>query len=126
MQHIRILLGGMPPLLRDIVSALLKKEEDMQIVGEQEKDASLRSSVRRHDAHVVILGVETSDVPVDVQDLVYERRGTKVIAVEADGLHAWLYELRPHQVRIGEVSPRTLIDTIRAASSATSLQVHQS
>lgn len=117
MEHIRILLGDMPPLLHDIVSELVGRQEDMHIVGELDRDRSLGNSVKRHDADVVILGVATSDVPVDVQDLVYEQRGTKVLAVEADGRHAWLYELRPHQVRIGEVSPRMLIDTIRSATA---------
>lgn len=126
MQHIRILLGGMPPLLHDIVSDLVGRQDDMHIVGEMDADGSLQSSVRRYDADVVILGVATSDVPVDVQDLVYEQRGTKVLAVESDGRHAWLYELRPHQVRIGEVSPKMLIDTIRAATASAPAQVHRS
>ena len=114
----------MPPLLRDIVAELVGRQRDMHIVGEVDVGGSLRSSARRFDADVVILGVESSDVPVDVQDLVYEQRGAKVLAVEADGRHAWIYDLRPHQVRIGEVSPRMLIDAIRAATSAPAAQVH--
>lgn len=123
MEHIRILLGDMPPLLHDIVTDLVARQDDMRIVGELGADVSLGASARRYDASVVILGVATSDVPVEVQDLVYEQRGAKVLAVEADGRHAWLYELRPHQVRIGEVSPRMLIDTIRSASAAPVVEV---
>jgi hypothetical protein len=125
-ENIRILLGAMPPVIRDIVAEQVGRQHDMRIVGDVTAEGSLRSLVRRFEASVVILAVATSDVPAEVQDLVGERCGTKVLAVEADGRHAWLYELRPHQVRIGEVSPQTLIETIRAASSPMATEVHQS
>lgn len=122
MEYVRILLGRMPRMLRDIVAELVGAQEDMRIVGECAPGSSLRELARRLAPHVIILGVDGHEIPLDARVLVHERMATKVLAVEADGRHAWLYELRPHQVRIGEISSYTLIDTIRGAGRLSEVQ----
>jgi chemotaxis response regulator CheB len=109
-------------MLRDIITELVESQDDMRITGEHDPDRSLRDLAIRLAPHVIILGVDGNEIPMDVRELVHEHMTTKVLAVEVDGRHAWLYELRPHQVRIGEISSHTLIDTIRASARVSEVQ----
>jgi hypothetical protein len=45
----------------------------------------------------------------------------KVLAIEEHQGRAFLYELRPEQIEIGEASPAEVVDTIRAAVQRASL-----
>ena len=115
MEHIRILLLHMPRMLRDILSAAIQAESDMSIVAEATEFTSLGSVADRVRTDVVITGIDDGEIPEACRELVDRYPNMKVLAVEAAGRKAWLYELRPHRSLVAEVSPSGLIDTIRAA-----------
>jgi hypothetical protein len=121
-EDVRILLGRMPRMLRDIVAELVGSQDDMCIVGESAAGSSLRDLARRLAPHVIILGIDSREIPTDARLLVHEQAAMRVLAVEADGRHAWLYELRPHQVRIGEISAQSLVETIRGCAQLAEVQ----
>ena len=77
----------------------------------------LRETLEEHDADFVITGADVLR-PDDVDALLEARPRMKVLAVVGDGRDAFLYELRPQKVPLGEVSPHTLLEAIRAASWA--------
>jgi hypothetical protein len=45
----------------------------------------------------------------------YARPSTRVLAITLAGGRGHLYELRPHRVPLGDVSPQGLLDAIRRA-----------
>jgi len=111
--QIRILLAGMPRMLRAIIAELINSQLDMRVVAEVGRDGALRDLARQLEPDMVILGVDGQEIPAEARELVRERPSTKVLAVEATGRRAWLYELRPHLELIGEISNDALLEAIR-------------
>jgi hypothetical protein len=111
--HIRVLMSGLPRILRDIVSELVAEQADMRVVGAFADDVG-PDTLAELRPDVLVLGSRAADVPALCRGLVQRRPALKVLAVEGDGRRAWLYEMRPHQTLVGEISPAALLDTIRA------------
>jgi DNA-binding NarL/FixJ family response regulator len=114
LERTRIVLVDMSPLLREIVRETLAREPDLDIVSEHEAGVDLRDAVERDDADFVIVG---SDAGADaaVRSLFAADRGLRALELRSDGRESVLYELRPHRVALGEISPDKLLHTIREA-----------
>lgn len=110
----RIVLVNLPRMLREIIEEIVSHEHDMEVVGEFSKTVGLLEAVDSTDADFLITGTGDSEL-VGVGQLLRERPRIKVLAVGADGRQTCLYELRPQKVRLGEISPQTLLEAIRAA-----------
>ena len=117
MEPIKIVLVDMPRMLREIVSQVVAAQPDMEIVRELEAPTRLTQAVDGIGAEFVIAGGDAL-TPDDVDALLETHPRMKVLAVAGDGRDAFLYELRPQRVPLGEVSPHTLLEAIRAASWA--------
>jgi DNA-binding NarL/FixJ family response regulator len=111
LESTRIVLIDMPPLLRDIVRDVLAGEPDIEVVAEHDVAVDVRDAVRQDGADLVIVG---SDAASSARDAVAGNRGVRALEVRSDGRESVLYELRPHRVPLGEISPETLLRTIRA------------
>jgi DNA-binding NarL/FixJ family response regulator len=105
----------MPPLLRDIVRNVLSGEPDIEIVAEHDIAVDVRDAVEQGDADLVIVGSDESSSAL--REAVAGDRGVRALEVRSDGKESVLYELRPHRVPLGEISPETLLRTIRAVPS---------
>jgi len=88
----------MPQMLREITRAVVAGEPGAEIVAEYAAPVPLAEVVRASDAQVVVV----RDTPT----------------VGAEGRSTVVYELKPHRVPLGEVSPERLVDAIRSAVSA--------
>lgn len=108
-------MSGMPRILRDIVSQLIAEQPDMHVVGAFADDVGA-DTLAELRPDVLVLGSDAADVASVCRGFVQRRPALKVLAVEADGRRTWLYEMRPHQTLIGEISPATLLETIRTVS----------
>ena len=104
-------------MLSQIVKGILD-EPDIRVRADLPLDRSIVSQVRRTDADVVILADEHRTIPSRVHELLSERPQTKVLTIRDDGRETFLYELRPFQTRLGQVSPQTLLDAVRTARTA--------
>lgn len=113
MERTRIVLVDMPPLLREIVRDTLAREPDLDVVAEHDPDVDVRSAVGETDVDFVIVGAEATTARMGVASVVGAQRGIRAIEVQSDGKESVLYELRPHRVSLGEMSPETLLRTIR-------------
>jgi DNA-binding NarL/FixJ family response regulator len=109
----RIVLIDMPPLLREIVRGTVGREPDLDVVAEHEADVDVRAAAERDDADFVIVGSDASG-HAGVRGLVAADLGFRALELRSDGRESVLYELRPHRVALGEISPETLLETIRA------------
>ncbi len=111
LECIRIVLIDMPPLLRDIVRDAIAREPDLDVVAEHEV-ARLREAVEQDEPDFVIVGTDAASETV--RSVVADRCRVRALEVQSDGKESVLYELRPHRVPLGEISPATLVQTIRA------------
>jgi DNA-binding NarL/FixJ family response regulator len=114
LERTRIVLIDMSPLLRDILREALSREPDLEVVGEHEAGIDVRAAVEGARADFVILGTDAAAAD-GVREVVGPDRRVRALEVAGDGRQSVLYELRPHREPLGEISPETLLRTIRAA-----------
>jgi DNA-binding NarL/FixJ family response regulator len=109
----RIVLIDMSPLLRDIIRKAVAPEPDLDVVAEHGVGVDIREAVEQSHANFVVVG---SDAAAEgyVRSLIGSSCGVRALEVCSDGRESVLYELRPHRVSLGEISPDTLVRTIRA------------
>lgn len=112
MEQTRIVLVDMPPLLREIVRETASREPDLEVVREHEAGADLRAAVEQDDPDFLIVGSGDATAAT-VDSLITAGRRLRALEVRSDGRESVLYELRPHRVLLGEISPDTLLHTIR-------------
>ena len=117
MEPIGVVLLDMPRLLREIVKSVLRLEPDVALLGEFPASADLIETVQSTGARFVITDTRTAACDQVPRLLCAEPR-VRVLGVANDGLESDLYELRPHRIRLGEVSPESLLQTIRAGTPA--------
>jgi DNA-binding NarL/FixJ family response regulator len=119
-EPIRILLASMPRLMADIVAAGVEPHRDLRIVGSLESVSELASQARRTRPDVLVLGLDGSDLPRECDELFADRPHMRILGVEANGGEVGLYELRPHRVALGSLSPAELARSILSAARAPS------
>jgi DNA-binding NarL/FixJ family response regulator len=116
LKHTRILLTEMKPMLREIVRDSLVGEPDMEIVGYADDPEQVFRSIQ--DADVVIVGAREPNDSTLARELLRASSSTRVLAIAANGRSASMWQLRPHRVPLGEVSPASLVNAIRARSES--------
>lgn len=114
-EHVRIILVDVSRLTGELVERAVARTEDMSVVGRAESLDELHEVALDTDSDVAIVGLHDRVLPSVCLDLLLERPRMKLLAIEERAGQAWLYELRPEQVEIGEVSPDEVVETIRAA-----------
>lgn len=116
-EQIRVILAGVPAMLREVVGAMLRDQPDMAIVAETESATHLPSLSRRTRADVIIMAADANGIPAAGRRAVNKQPHLKLIAIDSEG-RGWLYELRPHEQHIPDVTPTELAVTIRSAALA--------
>ena len=110
-----MLLAEMPRMMRDVFKQVVEDQSDMEVVGDLTDPVELLLAAGQRQADVVVLGLNDADFPGICSHLLSEYPHLKLLGVTADGRRAFLYELRPQKVAIGEVSPEGLLAAIRTA-----------
>jgi DNA-binding NarL/FixJ family response regulator len=112
---VRIVLVGLAGIVLEIVRQVLDEQDDMIVVAELPDHTRLPEVVSRTGGQVVIWRVGELDVLEANPRLFYLHPFLKVLTLTDDGRRGFMWEMRPHQDALGEVSPSTLIETIRMA-----------
>ena len=115
LKRIRILVADLPRILQEIVTNVLRSQEDMEIVGLNGGSEGLTSAVSRYAADVLIIPWEEEKLAAVGVELLLEHPALEILAVGPDGRRSFLYRLRPEKVPLGEVSPQLLVEAIRSA-----------
>ena len=119
MTTIRILLLGMPTMLRSIIRGITADQPGLEIVGEASQATEWSSLIREARPDVVIMEVTGAAGTDLARELLEEYPRVKVLGLSADGRRGVLHELRPHRVPLGELSPESLIEAIRRSTHRT-------
>lgn len=104
-----------PPFLGSLVRDIATDADDLEVVGEFDREGDWLEQSAQVEADFVIVAVDdpTGD---DVQfDLLEQRPLAKVLALAGRGRDAVLWELRPEHNCFGQISPDTLLSAIRSA-----------
>jgi hypothetical protein len=105
-------------MLTEIVSHSLAGHVDVQLVIAEAPSSGLVAAVRDTGADVVV-GAESQLACPEVSALLDDLPRSRVFTLTPDARMAWLYELRPERVALGEVSPERLAQAIRVARHRT-------
>jgi DNA-binding NarL/FixJ family response regulator len=116
MRRIRILLAGIPRMLRDMITDIVALHAEMMVDGTMQDMADIRAVVKKTRADVVILGEPAIGSPQNHQELLYSRPRLGVLSITSDGRHFFLHKLRPVRTALGEVSPESLVQAIQSSA----------
>src|SRR5262249_14496061 len=105
----------MPRMLREMIKEIIAADARCSIVAETDDENSLRTSLDRSRADVVIVA-STSDGADHYVELLRAHPTTRVLAIATSGRRAFIHELRPRVTEISELSPETLLAALRPGS----------
>jgi chemotaxis response regulator CheB len=108
----KLVLLGMPTMLRQLLVRIVDQVPDLDIVAELPDDNLRSPRIMETPADVVV--VDSDQAPMDaVVALLRSQCQTRILGLSSDGSRAFLHELRPHRVPLGELSPAALLEVIR-------------
>ncbi|MEP6762806.1 MAG: hypothetical protein ABJB66_00780 [Gemmatimonadaceae bacterium] len=116
MTRIRIILAGLPGLLRDVLGESLAAEPDFEIVGNVDSGVEIAPLARTTASHVVVVG----DAPgattgsLLAQQLRSASMPVTVIAIGAKGDRAVVFPPNEMPVELLDLSTGTLTEAIRS------------
>jgi chemotaxis response regulator CheB len=108
----RVLLLGMPTMLRQILRRALAEPAEFEIVDGLAL-VDLRSShVLATEPDVIIVDAEHASTET-ANALLYRRCAMRILGISADGQRSTLYEMHPHRVSLGDLTPASLVAVLR-------------
>lgn len=109
----RVVTAELPRMLQEIIGAVLAADDDIDVVAHAVTRRDLQRIVGLRSVDVVVIGLDGEALPDIGRELFAEDPSVTVLGMVAEGRHAFLYELRPHCVPLGAVSPETLAAAVR-------------
>ncbi len=111
-----MLVAEIPHLLQEILVSVVVAQPDMELLGWRGQDETLPDAVTRLRPDVLVLGTERKLDTEDVAQLLARHPRMRLLAVSGDGRSTMMYELRPHEIEVGNVSPQGLVDVLRVST----------
>jgi hypothetical protein len=106
----------MPRLLADIIAGVVADQHGrMRIIGEIPSLADLPAMAARLRADIVILASAEPKAPKPARAVLHRCPQARVLAITSDGKSGFMWELLPHCIPLGEVSPGVIVSAILAA-----------
>jgi len=115
-ERVRVVLAGLPRMLAEIVRRVLGEAPDLEVIDMSVNSDNLADSLEYHEADVLVTGLRPDQSIDQFASLLRAHPSLRIFALEGDGRRAVLYELQPHTVPLGDVSPEGLIDAIRSTA----------
>jgi hypothetical protein len=107
---------NLPRMLHEIIAGVLATQDDMQVVGDFDRVMRLQTVVDSCLPDIIITGSDGIE-PADVYRVLVEHPELRVLTVSTDGRRAFLSEVRPNHVALGEASPQKILTAIRAPAT---------
>jgi DNA-binding NarL/FixJ family response regulator len=108
-----MLLLHMPPLLRELFEHAVETRDDCALLRDTRSTLDmLRNPVEPPD--VVVVGLAAEDDAAVVPALFAQWPKAQIITVAASGHGGMVYELKPHQRVLDEMSPAEIVEALHA------------
>lgn len=115
--RVGVAIAELPNMLQGIVFHILKNESDFEVINLDETEAeNLPEAAERHALQVLITS-SSHDGATAAHDLLYQRPRMTVLGLAVDGRSADLFFLQPRHERLGELTPTTLVQTLRSVGA---------
>jgi DNA-binding NarL/FixJ family response regulator len=111
---IRVLLGQMPGMLRDILRDTVRGHDDLEVVGVCDSAAELGGFVDRSSPDVVVVGMERQESIGVFVALFRDHPDLRLLVIRNDARSAALHQLRFRRCRVTDVSPAAILAALRA------------
>jgi DNA-binding NarL/FixJ family response regulator len=102
----------MAPLFRDVVTELMARHANLDVVRELDTRDGLEEKLRTVAPDLILIGLRRNEGDEIGLSLLRILANAKVIAFSSDGRHAFVYRMQPQRIVLIDVSPHALIDTI--------------
>jgi len=109
---IRTALVALSPLISDIIAQAIKPEIKLDVVAEFNSGDVLKEQLRLTAPELILIGLQAGETDAVAATALAAAPEAKVIAFSADCRHAYLYEMRPHQMELIDVTPAELTRAI--------------
>jgi DNA-binding NarL/FixJ family response regulator len=117
LREIRVLLLDLTEIVAGIVGRAISPHDDIEIVGSVSDVRDLELLAEAQQADLVITAYRPEESNLSRFDAVLTSRpGLRVLAIENEGRTACMYALLPQTRELGPLSPKTLIEFIRASA----------
>jgi DNA-binding NarL/FixJ family response regulator len=111
---IRILLAGLPRIMREIVERALRDAPDMEVIGALDALDALDARLGALEPDVLVVGLGAEGDAPRLDPLLYRMPRLTCLASAGDARRAFLYELHPRATPVRDVSPDGLVQAIRS------------
>lgn len=115
MKKIRILLANRPQMMRELVREMIKRQSDMEVVGEVLNPVDLLVAVRESEADAVILALKDSREVGLCSHLLTGYPNLTIVGLTSDGKNAFIEQLCPRRVEIVDPSEKSILNALRQA-----------
>lgn len=114
---IRVLVAGLPQLLRDVIRRTVTAQPGIEIAGELPASDGLLNAIDGGRADVIVVDAEAYSRE-QLRRVVDKNPRTKLLALRAGGRSAFLLGPPGHEAELGEISPSQLVKVIATAFSS--------
>jgi len=114
MKTVRIVIGAVPKILREILDEVLASEPSFEVVHLEH--ANLREVIDSLAPDLVVTMID-GGVPEGYREFFRAHPTLRLLGIKEHGRNAFLVELQPQKVSLGELSPKDLVVAIREAAS---------
>jgi DNA-binding NarL/FixJ family response regulator len=99
-------------LLSDIITQAMKPEIELDVVAEFHSGDLLKQQLSLIAPELILIGLQAGETNAIAAKALAAAPAAKVIAFSADCRHAYLYEMRPYQMTLTDVTPAALAGAI--------------
>ena len=110
----RIVLVGLPRILREIVEQALHDAADMAVVGTAPRLDALDAALGGLEPDVLVVAVAAEREAPTLDRFLYAMPRLTCLAIAGDARRAFLYELHPRATPLRDVSADGLVQAIRS------------
>lgn len=114
--RIRVLVTDVTGVLRDVIEATLATQHDIELVSVDPAPTD--------PLDVVVIGLKDGRSSDPVEALFDRYPRARVVGIASDGRRAYMHELRPYRLALGELSPQQLIEVVRQAGRGRAASVN--
>ncbi len=113
MESTRVLLVGLPALLRDLVEQIVSESPDIEVVGDVDEARGLEEALEKTGAELVIATSANVEPTGKLRDALEARASLRVLALEKNAARGSLWSLRLERIDLAELSTETLVAVLR-------------